>query len=187
MILPPREVRLKDGRICILRSAQAEDAPFMLDLMKSTAEETHFLMRYPEEGDMTLKEEEAFVKAAAESENRLMVLPFVKDVLIGSCMLVINSHIKTRHRASFGLAVLKEYWGLGVGVALIDTVAQAAQARGVQLLELEVIQGNVRAQRLYERMGFRTVGEHPNAIRLKDGTLLTENLMAMDLTVKPER
>ena len=86
-----------------------------------------------------------------------------------------------------GLAVLKEYWGLGVGVALIDTVAQAAQARGVQLLELEVIQGNVRAQRLYERMGFRTVGEHPNAIRLKDGTLLTENLMAMDLTVKPER
>ena len=183
MILARQEVQLKNDGTCILRSAEISDAPAMLKLMRSTASETQFLMRYSEECVMTLQEEEAFVKAAAESDSRLMLLAFADGDLIGSCMLLINSFIKTRHRASLGLAVLESHWGRGVGTALMQAVEHAARARGVQLLELEFIEGNLRGQRLYERLGFCTVGEHPNAVRLKDGTMLKEYLMAKDLTV----
>jgi len=44
-------------------------------------------------------------------------------------------------------------------------------------VELEYIEGNVRARNLYEKMGFRIVGIHPDAVRLKDGTLRNEYLM----------
>lgn len=44
-------------------------------------------------------------------------------------------------------------------------------------MELDFVEGNSRARHLYEKMGFRIVGIRPNAIRLKDGTLLNEYTM----------
>ena len=44
-------------------------------------------------------------------------------------------------------------------------------------MELEFIEGNDRARHLYEKMGFRIAGVRPNAIRLKNGTLLNEYTM----------
>ena len=38
-----------------------------------------------------------------------------------------------------------------------------------------------RARHLYEKMGFRIAGVHPNAIRLKDGTLLNNYLMIKEV------
>ena len=48
-------------------------------------------------------------------------------------------------------------------------------------LELEFIEGNSRARALYEKFGFRIAGVHPDAIRLKDGTMLAEYLMIKSL------
>lgn len=48
-------------------------------------------------------------------------------------------------------------------------------------IELEFVEGNVRARQLYEKMGFRITGVRPNAIRLKDGTLLNEYTMIKEI------
>ena len=48
-------------------------------------------------------------------------------------------------------------------------------------LELDFIQGNERAKALYEKMGFKVVAVKPNAIRLKDGTLLNEYSMVRSM------
>ncbi|WP_322181402.1 hypothetical protein [Neglectibacter caecimuris] len=43
------------------------------------------------------------------------------------------------------------------------------------------MEGNARAQGLYEKMGFRITGVRPDAIRLRDGTLLNEYMMVKKL------
>lgn len=48
-------------------------------------------------------------------------------------------------------------------------------------MELEYVEGNSRARALYEKMGFRITGVRPNAIRLKDGTLLNEYTMIREI------
>ena len=53
----------------------------------------------------------------------------------------------------------------------------AAKAHGTKIVELEFVEGNDRARRLYEKFGFRVVAEKPNAFRLKDGTMLKEFYM----------
>jgi len=53
--------------------------------------------------------------------------------------------------------VRPEARGRGVGVELIREVARRAQAAGAEMLELEVLESNGGARRLYERLGFRTV------------------------------
>lgn len=52
--------------------------------------------------------------------------------------------------------------------------ARIAKEIGIKQLELEVIDGNDRALHLYEKFGFTTVGNKPNAFLLKDGTMLNE-------------
>jgi ribosomal protein S18 acetylase RimI-like enzyme len=56
-----------------------------------------------------------------------------------------------------------------------------ARAWGLEQLELEYMEGNERGAHLYEKMGFRTVAERPNAVRLKDGTHLREYIMQLEL------
>lgn len=48
-------------------------------------------------------------------------------------------------------------------------------------MELEFVEGNTCARHLYEKMGFRITGVRPNAIRLKNGTLLNEYMMVKEL------
>ena len=56
-----------------------------------------------------------------------------------------------------------------------------AKNMGVLQLELDYIEGNVRAKSLYEKMGFVQVAERPDAIRLKDGQMLKEISMIRKL------
>ena len=85
--------------------------------------------------------------------------------------------IKTSHRATIAIAILKDYCGIGIGSAMFEELVAAAQNRGTEIMELEFIEGNERAKHLYEKFGFRIVSERPNAFKLKDGTHLSEIYM----------
>lgn len=60
---------------------------------------------------------------------------------------------------------------------MFEEMTRLAKERGVMQLELDFIEGNARARGLYEKVGFRITAVKPNAIRLKDGTLLNEYFM----------
>ena len=53
---------------------------------------------------------------------------------------------------------------------MFEAMLAAARERGVRQVELDYIDGNDRARALYEKMGFVRIAEHPDAIRLKDGS-----------------
>ena len=90
--------------------------------------------------------------------------------------------IKLRHRASVAIAILRDYWGLGLGTRLMEEMIDVAQANpNIMQLELDYIEGNERAKALYTKMGFRPSGVKPNAIRLKDGRLLSEYSMIREM------
>lgn len=55
--------------------------------------------------------------------------------------------------------VAPEARGTGVGALLVQAARQAAAAEGAQALTLFVADGNDRARRFYERLGFRATGE----------------------------
>jgi RimJ/RimL family protein N-acetyltransferase len=107
----------------------------------------------------------------------MMIVCEVDGRIAGNCSIIFNSRIKTRHRASVGIALLKDFWGLGIGTLMFEDMILLAKQRGVMQIELEVVEGNERAMALYRKMGFEIAAEKPNAICLKDGTLLKEFIM----------
>lgn len=174
---------LRDGRAAVLRSPGKSDAPVMLEFIKKASGETEFLMNYPEEYDgYTLEREEAFIQASNDSPNGVMLACFVEGKFVGNCRIMFLTCLKEQHRASVGIAILQEYWGLGIGTRMLTELFRIAELRGgIRQIELEFIEGNSRARHLYEKMGFRITGMRPDAIRLRNGSYVNEYMMVKKL------
>lgn len=177
MIFTEKQIKLKDGRTAALKSPCVEDAQKMLNFIKKACGETNFLLRYPEEWNISVEQEEAWVKRIRTSPDTLGITCYVDGQVAGNCEISFMGGIKTSHRASVAIALLEDYWNLGIGSAMFEELIAAAKARGTEIMELEFIEGNDRARHLYEKYGFKVVSEKPNAFKLKDGTYLKEFYM----------
>ncbi len=179
MVIQEIEFQLKDGRKALIRSPKEDDVQGMLEYLYITAGETEFILRYPEEcGVYTADGEKALFDRINWSENDVMLVCLVDGRIAGNCSLSRGIFKKTGHRASIGIALMKEFWGLGIGTRfLTELIRIAEKQKDLLQIELDYVEGNDRARALYEKMGFRITGVRPNAIRLKDGTLLNEYSM----------
>lgn len=174
---------MNDGREAVLRSPREEDAEALLNFIRTAVAETDFLIMTPGEVDnITTEEEKNFIKNINCSHNALMLVCFVNGMIAGNCQITFNSNIKLRHKAEIGIAIVSEYWNLGIGTEMFTELIKIANIRPhVTHLTLTFIEGNSRARHLYEKMGFRIAGVIPQSVRLGDGTLLNEYFMIKKL------
>ena len=183
MIIEEVKFKLKDGRDAVLRSPKEEDVESTLEYLVISAGETDFILRYPEEcSKYTPEGEKKLFEQKNASPNEAMIMCIVDGRVVGNCEISFFRGMKTRHRASIGIALISEFWNQGIGTKMFEEMIRLAETREeVTQLELEFVEGNARARHLYEKMGFRITGVHPNAIRLKDGTLLNNYLMIKEV------
>lgn len=163
-----KTIQLKNGTALQLRNGTAEDGAAMLDIFIKTHMETDYLLSYPEENSHTVAEEAEYLQKKTDSENEIEVMAFTDGKLAGIAGIdAIGSKYKVKHRAEFGISVLKEYWGLGIGRALINACVQCAKEAGYIQLELDVVADNPRAIALYQSVGFQEYGRNPKGFRSK--------------------
>jgi len=186
MIFEEKKILLKDGRIAVLKTPCIEDAEELLNYIKTSCGETDYLIRYPEEWEgVSVESEEKWIKSRRDAESTLVITCYIDGKIAGNCEIVFRGGIKMGHRATVAIALLKEYWNLGIGSAMFGELIAAAEAReNIRIVELEVIEGNDRAIALYKKYGFRIVGERPNAFKLKDGRIQKEFFMQKEMQRK---
>lgn len=177
MIFEEKKIILKNGQTAILKSPCVEDAEKMLKYIKKACSETEFLLRYPEEWNISIEKEEAWVKRLLAAPDTLDITCYVDGDVAGNCEITFRGGMKTSHRATIAIAILRDFWNLGIGSAMFEELIAAAKERGTEIMELEFIEGNDRARHLYEKCGFHAVCEKPNAFKLKDGTYRKEFYM----------
>ena len=161
----------RDGLPCLFRSILPQDAEQMLACLRQTAGETPYMLRCEDEIRLSPDEERGFLERILAAPGAAMIGAWRDGALLGSCGLhpVGAEHRKLAHRAELGLAVIKAYWSLGIGGALLDEAIGCARSVGYEQLELDVCAGNERARRLYERRGFQETGRIPRAFRFGSG------------------
>lgn len=178
MLFGEKRIVLKDGREAILRSPERTDAEEMARFVKAIASETEFTLRTPEEySALTVEAQAVSVEKVNASKNVTSIICTVNGRLAANCNLQLNLKTKICHRASIGIAVYKEFWGLGIGGSMIDEMVALAKKNGVSQLELTVMESNSRAISLYERKGFLAVASLPDAYRTSDGKSISQITM----------
>lgn len=178
MELKEKKIKLKDGTECVLRSPDEHDAEKMVEYLKIVSEETHFLIRYAEEIDITIDKEIEILKDKLNSNQNMMIGAFINDELAGNAGIsCVRDFIKLKHRATFGISIKQKYWNNGIGNALIKEIIEQAKQIGYEQIELGVFSDNEKAIALYKKHGFEVWGSTKNAFKLKDGTYLDEITM----------
>lgn len=176
------EIKLKDNRTAILRSAELSDATVLIDYLKVTATETPYLLREPEEIQVTLEMEERILQSIIDNPRGLMLTAWVDGKHAGNCSVnPAGGKLRLLHRCSVGIALYQEYCGLGLGRKMMQAVLEEAKKCGYEQAELGVIAGNERAIALYESLGFVAYGTLKHAMKYKDGSYADEILMLKDL------
>ncbi len=184
MIFEAKEITLKNGMIAILKTPETTDAQMLLNNVRTASGETDFLSRYAEEWEnLTVEDEEKWIKNNRESENNLVIACYIDGKAIGSCDITFFNDMKTSHRAGIGIAIRKKYWNLGIGSAMFDEMIKAAEKHEyTEILELEYLEGNERGKTLYEKFGFKTVAVKPKICKLKNGSY--QDLFYMQKVIK---
>ena len=177
-----KTIRLRDGRECRLRSADARDAEAVLDVFIRTHGETDFLATYPEETSFTPEQEAQYLQRKAESEREIELIALLDGKIVGTAGVdAVSGREKLRHRASFGISLARDSWGLGIGRALTLACIECAAAAGYAQLELDVVEANARAVALYRSVGFSEYGRNPRGFRLRGGGWQPLLLMRLEL------
>ena len=96
----------------------------------------------------------------AESDGKVLGLYILHPNNVGRC----------GHIANASYAVSAESRGMHIGEALVrDCLAQAGQC-GFRVLQFNaVVESNLSARHLYEKLGFQQLGVIPGGFRMKDG------------------
>ena len=178
-----RNLILKNGKSCLLRSAGPADAEALLGTFIRTHEETDYLLTYPDENVHTTEEEQKFLEGLENDDKGIEILAFVDGKAVGSAGINrVGAKEKIRHRAEFGISVEKAYWHLGIGRALTEACIDCAKEAGYSQMELEVVSENRAAISLYESVGFKEYGRNPKGFRSR--ITLWQELVLMRLELE---
>lgn len=100
----------------------------------------------------------------------LVIGAFEQGQLVGLAGLTFARRERTAHKATlFGMYVLPECRGRGIGRAVVRAVLDAAEAHaGIGVVQLTVTESNAPAVGLYTACGFVPFGVEPFAVRVGD-------------------
>ncbi len=157
-----KKVILKNGKEAWLKNGDASDGSAVYENFNATHAETDYLLSYPDENSFDTAQESKFLEEKTNSTNEIEIIALVDGRVVGTAGIeAVGTKYKVRHRAEFGISILREYWGLGLGRALTAACIQCARDAGYLQLELNVVATNERAVALYKVMGFEEFGRNP--------------------------
>lgn len=101
-----------------------------------------------------------YLERAANGET-ILLFAEVDGKIVGSAGAFFYKAAKEKHKATiFGVGVLPEYHGQGIGRQLVEAVMVRLQAMPhIKKMDLAVTTSQQAAVKLYEKLGFVRVGE----------------------------
>ncbi|XXM73157.1 N-acetyltransferase family protein [Lysinibacillus sphaericus] len=168
MIIKEKEYTVPGLRY-VIRSANPEDAKALSDVRLQIDGETENLDR--EKGEAYIDGEgfEEIIKVDSDSPANLFLVAETNGRIAGFARCEGNKLKRTSHRVEFGVGVLKEFWGHGIGKNLLQESIKWADGHRIRKMTLSVLQTNENAIKLYKNLGFEVEGVLKDDKRLSDG------------------
>ena len=161
-----QRIVLKNGVEALIRNGDLSDGSAVYEVFNRAHAETDYLLTYPDENSYDPEREGRFLAEKAQSPNEVELVAVIDGRVAGTAGIeAVGKKDKVKHRAEFGISVLKAYWGIGLGRALAEACVQCAKDAGYSQLELNAVAENARAVSLYKSLGFVEFGRNPRGFR----------------------
>lgn len=146
----------------IIRKYREQDLPEMIAIWNEVVEEG---IAFPQEELLNEESGNAFFASqswcgVAEEEGQIFVLYILHPNNVGRCGHICNASYAVRSACR----------GRHIGEKLVLDCLAKARDLGFGVLQFNaVVESNVHARHLYERLGFIQLGTIPKGFRMKDG------------------
>jgi len=154
----------------VFRFPRVSDAKAVLSFINQVRGEAEFLGQRHRE---TLASEKKFLRDVLKKMRaRKKVLVFAKanGKIIGNATISADAAEARSHLGEFGIALLEQFTGLGIGTRLGKCVLGLAKTElKLKLITSFFFSKNARSRALHARLGFKQYGILPKAMKLKRG------------------
>lgn len=175
-----KDIALRDGSVLHISRPGGETAAEILEYLKITGGETHFLLMDGNGLGISEETERNILEQNLKLERGGMHIGRIDGELACIFSLSCNPRRRLAHTGEIALSVRKKYWHIGVGSAIMEALIELAKEASLKNVELGVYADNERAIALYKRFGFEEIGRHRGRMCV-DGEYYDEILMDLHL------
>lgn len=162
-------ITLKNNLNITIKECTPEYIDQLEGFLESIAKETKFTLQ-TENTKFTKSSARKSWQRSLDSKNETYLGAFDGNKLIGQIHFrgMDQNHPWIKHVGKFGMFILKDYWGHGIGTELIKAMIDFAKEIGIKRIEATVRSKNERALKLYEKIGFIVEGTRTKAVYIDE-------------------
>ncbi|MEF9935111.1 MAG: GNAT family protein [Clostridium sp.] len=150
---------LKNGLSLTIRKAKVEDTEEIINMSNKIAGESNNLSYGQGEYYMSYDQQYSYISKVNETRGSCFFVGIINGKIVGTITFISSSRKRMEHRGEMGVAVLKDFWNMGIGKSMIDCFLKWAKSNGVtRKVDLLVREDNLSAINLYLRFGFQIEG-----------------------------
>ncbi len=153
----------------IIRYPKKSDLHEVWKFYNKVIKETEFLSRMT---PVSLSDERkwlAGVLKGIQKGDKIQILAEREGKIVGSCSVERKPTQRHAHVGGFGICILNEFTGMGIGKRMMQAVEKEAMRINLRIIELSVYGKNKIAQSLYKKTGFKAAGRVPKAVKIHSG------------------
>ncbi len=150
---------LKNGQKLLIKNSEPSEAGRIIDYMGVVGGETDFLSFGSHQVSKTPEQMAKHIAALQKSSNQIHVYGEIEGEIVALLDVIASQKDRLKHSAEFGLTVLKDHWGKGIGTELVTYMMEWAQMSNVlKKINLHVVSNNESAINLYRKFDFSFEG-----------------------------
>ncbi len=161
--------KIKDGQNVIIRYPTLNDVETLTNHINTLSKEKTFILFQGEQ--LTVDYEKKYLQSVIEKINKkqkIVLMVFIGDKLVAESSIEMKERAES-HIGRFGIAVAKDFRGLGIGKLLMKVISEEAKKEipDLKILVLGCFSNNSSALKMYKKFGFINYGVLPNGIKHK--------------------
>ena len=174
----PQTVSLRTAGSAVITPLEPGDAVSLLDFYRAMSEEDRRFLR----DDVTSADWAECFLLKVERGEIISLVAKIDDNVVGVGSLYRSLHGWTRHVGEFRMAVRADLRRKGLGVALASALVRVATDLGIEKIIVQVVDGQVGARRVFERLGFHREAVLARHVMDVQGTKRDLVLLASDVS-----
>jgi L-amino acid N-acyltransferase YncA len=147
----PQNLALKDGTQVVVRPLGAKDAPALLEFYRALPEEDRLYLR----DDVTKPEWVDRFVGHVKHHEVVSLIALDGEKVVGEASLYRALHGWTAHVGEIRVSVSPKFRRSGLGTTLARDLVKLAIGLGVEKMIAQMVESQISAQRMFEKLGFR--------------------------------
>ena len=122
-------------------------------------DESPFLSFSSDEVNWSVEREKEIIDEHNSTDNQLLIVGLINQQIVAVSNVHSTYKRRGRHMGELGISIAKAHWSKGIATAIMNYILRWAQQNEIiEKLTLEVLDSNVKAIALYEKLGFTKEG-----------------------------